>query len=89
MVQNNSLSETRMPSSPSLYNIILERIMTGALEEHDGKVSIGGSTIINLRFSNVIDAVAEGEQKLHVRALGENPGKTCTGYKMEIISEKI
>ena len=89
MVQNNSLSGTRMPPSPSLYNIFLERIMTGALEEHDGKVSIGGSTIIHFRFSNVIDAVAEGEQKLYVRALGENPGKTCTRYKMEIISEKI
>ena len=28
--------------SPTLFNIFLERIMSDALEEHDGKVSIGG-----------------------------------------------
>ena len=27
--------------SPTLFNIFLERIMSDALEEHDGKVSIG------------------------------------------------
>ena len=29
------------PLSPTLFNIFLERIMSDALEEHDGKVSIG------------------------------------------------
>ena len=29
--------------SPTLFNIFLERIMSDALEEHDGKASIGGS----------------------------------------------
>ena len=37
--------------------------MSDALEEHDGKVSIGGRTIINLRFADDIDALAEEEQK--------------------------
>ena len=41
----------------------LERIMLDALEEHDGKVSIGGRNITNLRFADDIDALAEEEQK--------------------------
>ena len=45
--------------SPTLFNIFLDRIMSAALEEHDGKVSIGGRTITNLRFADDIDALAE------------------------------
>ena len=45
--------------SPTLFNIFLERIMSDALEEHDGKVSIGGRNITNLRFADDIDALAE------------------------------
>ena len=33
--------------SPTLFNIFLKRIMSDALEEHDGKVSIGGRNINN------------------------------------------
>ena len=40
--------------SPTLFNIFLERIMSDALEEHAGKVSIGGRTITNLRLANDI-----------------------------------
>ena len=47
--------------SPTLLNIFLERIMSDALEEHDGKVSIGGKNITNLWFADDIDAVAEEE----------------------------
>ena len=43
--------------SPILSNIMLERIMSDALEEHDGKVSIGGRTIISLGFADGIDAL--------------------------------
>ena len=51
--------------SPTLFNIFLKRIMSDALEEHDGKVSIGGRNIItNLRFADDIDALAEEEQEL-------------------------
>ena len=32
-----------------------------ALEEHDGKVSIGGRNITNLQFADDIDALAEEE----------------------------
>ena len=62
--------------SPSLFNIFLERIMSGALKEHDGKVSIGGRNITNLRFADYIDALAEEEQELE--ALVESLDKTCT-----------
>ena len=60
--------------------------MSDALEEHDGKVSIGGRNITNLRFADDIDALAEEEQELE--ALAESLDKTCTRYKMEISAEK-
>ena len=60
--------------------------MSDALEEHDGKVSIGGRNITNLRFADDIDALAEEKQELE--ALVESLEKTCTRYKMEISAEK-
>ena len=72
--------------SPTRFNIFLERIMSDALEEQDGKVSIGGRNITNMRFADDIDAVAEKEQELE--ALVGNLYKTCTRYKMEISAEK-
>ena len=72
--------------SPTLFNIFLERIMSDALEEHDGKVSIGDRNITNLRFADDIDALSEEEQELE--ALVESLDKTCTRYKMEISAEK-
>ena len=60
--------------------------MSDALEERDGKVSIGGRNITNLRFADDIDALAEEEQELE--ALVESLNKTCTRYKMEISAKK-
>ena len=60
--------------------------MSDALGEHDGKISIGGRKITNLRFADDIDALAEEEQGLE--ALVESLDKTCTGYKIEISAEK-
>ena len=56
-------------------------MMYDALED-DGKVSIGGRTITNLRFADDIDAHAEEEQELEAPV--ESLDKTCTRYKMEI-----
>ena len=82
--QGCRLSPTRHPPSSTFF---LERIMSDALESHDGKVSVGGRNIINLRFADdMIDALAEEEQELE--ALGESLDKTCTRYKMEISAEK-
>ena len=60
--------------------------MPDALEEHDGKVSIGGRNITNLRFADDIDDLAEEEQELE--ALVESLDKTCTRYKIKINREK-
>ena len=43
--------------SPTLFNIFLERIMTDALEDHEGTVSIGGRTITNLRFADDLSLI--------------------------------
>ena len=50
--------------SPTLFNIFLEWIMSDALEEHDGKLRIGGRNITNVRFADDIDDLAEKEQEL-------------------------
>ena len=75
-----------MSSVITLFNIFLERIMSDALEKHDGKVSIGGRNITNLRFADDIDAPAEEEQELEAQV--ESLDKTCTRYKMEISAVK-
>ena len=49
--------------SPTLFNIFLERIMTDALEDHEGNVSIGDRTITNPRFAYGIGGLA-GEEEL-------------------------
>ena len=71
---------------PTLFNIFLDRIMSDALEEHDGKVSLGGINITNLWFADDIDALAEEEQELE--ALVEILHKNFTRYKMEISAKK-
>ena len=45
--------------SPTLFTIFLERIMSGALEEHDGKISIVARAITSLRLADDTDAFAE------------------------------
>ena len=41
--------------SPTLFSIFLGRIMTDALEDHKGTVSVGGRIITNLGFADDID----------------------------------
>ena len=72
--------------SPIFFNIFLERIMSDALEEHGGKVSIGGRNISNLRFADDIDALAEEKQE--VEALVESLYLTCIRYMIEISAKK-
>ena len=71
--------------SLTLFNIFLERIMTDALEDHEGTVSIGGRTITNLNFADDIDGLA-GEEEL--ANLVERLDKASTAYDMEIGAEK-
>ena len=58
-------------------------MMSDALEEHDGKVSICGRNITNLRLADDIDA-----EEWELEALVESLYKTCTRYKMHISAEK-
>ena len=44
--------------STSLFNTFLERIITDALEDHEGTVSNGGRAIANLRFADDSDGLA-------------------------------
>ena len=44
--------------SPTPFDSFLERIVSDDLEEHDGKVSVDGRNITNLRFADDIDALA-------------------------------
>ena len=48
--------------SPTLFNIFLERIMTGALEDREGTVGIGGRTLTILRFADDSDGLAREEE---------------------------
>ena len=66
--------------SPTLFNIFLERIISNAPEEHDGKVSLGGRNFTILRFADDIDGLAEKEQQLE--DLVESLHKTCTRFKI-------
>ena len=71
--------------SPTLFNIFLQRIMTDALENHEGSVSTGVRTITYLRFADDIDALAGKEDEL-VKLF--NHLDTSTKYGMEISAEK-
>ena len=72
--------------SPTLFNIFLERIMTDALEDHQGTVSIGGRTITNLRFADDIDGLAGKEEEL--ASLVDRLDNTSAAFGMEISAEK-
>ena len=60
--------------------------MTDALEGHEGTVSNGGRTIIDLRFADDIDGLAGEEEEL--ANLVECLDKASTAYGMEISAEK-
>ena len=72
--------------SRTLFDLFLERIMTDALEDHEGTVSIEGRTITNLRFADDIDGLAGEEEEL--ANLVERLDKASTAYGMEISAGK-
>ena len=55
--------------SPTLFNIFLERIVTDALDDHEGTVGIGGRTITNLCFAGDISSLAGEEEELARQSL--------------------
>ena len=72
--------------SPTRFNIFLESILTDALEDHEGTVSNGCSTIASLLFAGNIDGLAGDEEEL--AKLVELLDKASTAYCMEICAEK-
>ena len=72
--------------SPTLFNLFLEIIMEDALEGHEGTVSIGGRTVVNLRFADDIDGFAGKEEELV--SLVERLNSTSTAYGIQISAEK-
>ena len=71
--------------SPTLFNIFLERIMTDALEDHEGTVIIGGRTITNPCFADDIDGLVIEEELAN---LVEHLYKASTAFSMDISTEK-
>ena len=57
IIPHYSRREAGLPLSPILFNILLERMMTAALEHYEGTVSIGGRPVSNFRFRNNIDGL--------------------------------
>ena len=72
--------------STTLFNIFLERIMAGALEDHEGTISIGGWTITYLRFADDIDGLAGQKQELI--KLVNHLEEASTAYGMQISAHK-
>ena len=72
--------------SSALFNIFLEKIMTDALEDHEGTASLGARAITNLRFADDIDGLAGEEEEL--AKLVERLDKASTAYGMDISAEK-
>ena len=70
--------------SPTLFNIFLERIMTDAIEDHEGTGSIGDRTITNLRYADNINGIAGGEG---LAKLGERLDKASIASDLEISAE--
>ena len=57
-------SDRDVYANPPPSTFFLERIMTDALEDHEGTVSIGGKAIANLRFADDIDGLAGEEEEV-------------------------
>ena len=85
-------SEQQLESDRDVYShppssiYFWKRIMTDALEDHEGTVSIRGRTITNLRFANEIDGLAGEEEEL--ATLVKRLDKASTAYGTEISAEK-
>ncbi|XP_076458579.1 uncharacterized protein LOC143292278 [Babylonia areolata] len=72
--------------SPALFDIFVERVMSDALKDHEGTVTIGGRTVTNLRFADDIEGLAGSETELS--NLVERLDITSRADRMEISAEK-
>ena len=77
--------------SPTLFNIFLERIMTEALENHTGTISIGRQNMTNLHFADDIDGLAGTEDELrqlpkHLEDTSQSDGMLINASKTKVMS---
>ena len=72
--------------SPTLFNIFLEDIMTHALENYNGTISIGDRKITNLHFADDIDGITGEEEEL--TKLVHNLDTAAAKFGMEISAGK-
>ena len=71
----------------ALFNLsFLEWIITDALEDHEGTVSVGGRTVTSLRFADDIDGLPREEEP---SKLVERLPKASTVYGMEILEDQV
>ena len=75
--------------SPTLFNIFLEDIMTHALENYNGTVSIGGRHITNLRFADDIDGIICEEDELTKLVHNLDTAATKFGIEISAVKTKI
>ena len=73
--------------SHPLQHMFVERIMTDALEDHEGTASIAGRTGPNLRFADDIEEELAGEEE-ELAKLVEHLDKDSTVYGTDISAEK-
>ena len=67
MTQSKVGSYTGGVRQVCIFNIFPEKVMPGALKEHNEKVSIGDRFITNLRFVDNTDALAEEKNELEAQ----------------------
>ena len=72
--------------SSTLFNIFLKRIMSDALEDHKGGVSIERRIFIDFRFADGIVVNAEEEEEADDIVISMNTA--CTRYRVEIGPDK-
>ena len=72
--------------STTLFNIFLEDIMTHALDNFNGTISIGGRPTTNLRFADDINGITADEDEL--TKLVHNLDTAAAKFGMEISVEK-
>ena len=72
--------------SPTLFTIFLERIMCGALDDHEGTVSIGGRCITYFRFAD--DIVVNAEEEEEAGVLVYRLDRTTTMYKRRSVQTR-
>ena len=72
--------------SSTIFNVCLERIMSEALENQCGTVSIGGRNITNLHFADDIDGLAGSKDER--ATLEKNMDEISSRFDMKISAER-